>query len=81
MILIQSFVEKNWIIAQNIAGTIIAVKIRHRWFSGGIFACHAINPGSIPGWYIAEKISQERTVLSFCNLLMFYCQKRGKLLK
>ena len=23
--------------------------VKHRWFSGRIVACHAINPGSIPG--------------------------------
>ena len=41
MILIQSFDENNWMIEQNFAGTIIAVKNQHRWFSCSIVAFHA----------------------------------------
>ena len=55
MILIQSFDENNWMIEQNFAGTIKAVKIKHRWFSCSIVACHAIDAISIPVWCKAEK--------------------------
>ena len=74
----SKFRKKNWVEEQNFLQTIKIVQIKHRWFSGRIVACHAIDPGSIPGRCIAEIISVERAVLNFCNLLLFHCQKKRK---
>ena len=37
--------------------------MKHRWSSGRILACHAGDPGSIPG----------RCTFLFCYFLFFYC--------
>ena len=73
MILIQSFDENNWMIEQNFTGTNIAVKIKHQWFSGRIIACHAIDPGSIPGRCKAgePKTLPEKRKIKFFRF--FYC--------
>ena len=73
MVLIQSFDENNWMIEQNFAGTIIAVKIKHRWFSCSIVAFHAIDHGSIPGWCKAEKQKKFSTKAQFYVFTIFYC--------
>ena len=79
MILILRFDENNWMIEQNFAGTIMAVKIKHWWFSCSIVACHAIEPGSIHGRCKAakQKILPKKQKLKFFIFLLFHCQKRG----
>ena len=83
MILIQSFDENNWMIEQNFAGIIIAVKIKHRWFSGRIIACHAIDPGSIPGRCKAgePKTLPEKRKLKFFRFFTVPLSKKRKLPK
>ena len=83
MILIQSFDENNWMIEQNFAGTIKAVKIKHRWFSCSMVACHAIDPISIPVWCKAEKQKNlpEKRKLKFLQLFTVPLSKKRKLLK
>ena len=72
MILIQSFDENNWMIEKNFAGTIKAVKIKHRWFSCSIVACHAIDPISIPVWCKAEKQKHFSRKAQFYVFSIFY---------
>ena len=83
MILIQSFDENNWMIEQNFAGTIIAVKIKHRWFNGRIIACHAIDPSSIPGRCKAadQKILPEKRKPNFFHFFTVPLSKIRKLPK
>ena len=71
---------KTWMIEQNFAGTIRAVEIKHRWFSGRIVASHAIDPVSIPGRCktTKQKILPEKRKLKCFHFLLFHCQKRGK---
>ena len=52
----------------------------HRWFSGRIIACHAIDPGSIPGRCKAgepKTLPEKRKLKFFSFFLLFHCQKRG----
>ena len=83
MILIQSFDENNWMIEQNFAGTIIAVKIKHRCFSGRIISCHATDPGSIPGRCKAgePKTLPEKRKLKFFVFFTVPLSKKRKLPK
>ena len=83
MILILRFDDNNWMIEQNFAGTIMAFKIKHRWFSSSIVACHAIEPGSIHGRCKAAKQKNlpKKQKLKFFHFSTVPLSKKRKLPK
>ena len=74
---------KNLDDEQNFVGSIIAVWIKQRWFSGRIVACHAIEPGSIHGRCKAakQKILPEKRKLKFFQFFTVPLSKKRKLPK
>ena len=74
---------KNLDDEQNFAGSITAVKIKQRWFSGRIVSCHAIGPGSIHGRCKAakQKILPEKRKIKFFIFFAVPLSKKRKLPK